>query len=270
MIKREVERIGCKLASHGRGQIVCEQVGWSFPFTDHNSARGWSCVINRRGRTSYRLHRGLKDIEGVRVRGTGTATASRRTRSMCIESENTATHSLLGVNGEAADDLHRRRQVSDLEDASSDRADTAAETGMDKVLVSLDTGAVAAVTGQNEFTVCTVQVGCQRFEMWRFCVCSLKCQNETAEITLLNTVDRTRRVKTIPRNTTRYSHDSLGHCESSIKEVEKQIRVFIPHTWRADNKCDSDRHVAWTITQCTVNAEEQNVIIEVDEQELPR
>ena len=88
-------------------------------------------------------------------------------------------------------------------------------------------------------------------------VCSLKCQNETAEITLLNTVDRTRRVKTIPRDTTRYSHDSLGHRESSIKEVEKQIRVFISHTWRADHKCDSDRHVAWTITQRTVNAEEQ-------------
>ena len=96
--------------------------------------------------------------------------------------------------------------------------------------------------------------------MWRIGVCSLKCQNEAAEITLLNTVDRTRRVKTIPRNTTRYSHDSLGHCESSsIKEVEKQIRVFVSHTWRADNKCDSDsgRHVAWTITQRTVNAEEQ-------------
>ena len=30
------------------------------------------------------------------------------------------THSLLGVNGKAADDLHRRRRDSDLEDASSD------------------------------------------------------------------------------------------------------------------------------------------------------
>ena len=46
-----------KLASHGRGLIVCEQVGWSFPFTDFQSARGWSYVINRRGRTSYRLHK---------------------------------------------------------------------------------------------------------------------------------------------------------------------------------------------------------------------
>ena len=56
------------LASHGRGQFVCEQVGWSFPFTDHNSAREWSYVTNRRGRTSHRLHRGRQDIEGVRVR----------------------------------------------------------------------------------------------------------------------------------------------------------------------------------------------------------
>ena len=31
-------------------------------------ARGWSYVINRRGRTSYRVHRGLQDNEGVRVR----------------------------------------------------------------------------------------------------------------------------------------------------------------------------------------------------------
>ena len=49
----------------------------------------------------------------------------------------------------------------------------------------------------------------------------------------------------------------LGHSESSIKEVKKQIGVFISHTWRVDHKYDSDRHVAWTITQRTVNAEEQ-------------
>ena len=56
---------------------------------------------------------------------------------------------------------------------------------------------------------------------WRSGVCSLKCQNETAENTLLNTVAPTRGVKTIPRNTSRYSHDSLAHCESVAKEVEK-------------------------------------------------
>ena len=113
------------------------------------------------------------------------------------------------------------------------------------------------MTGPNEVTVYTVRVGCERFEMLRFGVCSLKCQNETARITLLSTVDAPRPVLTIPRNTTRYSHDSLVHCESSIKEVEKQTRVLIYHTLRADHKCDRDRRAAWTITQCTVNAEEQ-------------
>ena len=39
--------------------------------------------------------------------------------------------------------------------------------------------------------------------------------------------------------------------------MEKQVRVFISHAWREDHKCDSDRHVAWTITQRSVNAEEQ-------------
>ena len=110
----------------------------------------------------------------------------------------------MDVNGEAADDLYRRRRDSDLEDASSDRTDIAAETGMDKVLVNHNNGAVA-VTRPNEVTEHMVRIGCERFEMWILGVCSLKCQNETAEITLLNTVDQTRRVKTIPRDTTRYS-----------------------------------------------------------------
>ena len=144
------------------------------------------------------------------------------------------THSLLGVNEKAADDLHRRRKDSDLEDASFDRTDIAAEIGMDKVLVNHDHGSLTAVTGPHELTVYTVR-----------------------EITLLNAVDWTRPVKTIPRNTTRYSHDSLGHCESSIKKMEKQMRVLIFHTLRADHKCDRDRRAAWTITQCRVNAEKQ-------------
>ena len=57
---------------------------------------------------------------------------------MCIESENTALDSwrTAWMYGEAADDLHRRREVSDLEDASFDRTDIAAEAGMDKVLVN--------------------------------------------------------------------------------------------------------------------------------------
>ena len=45
--------------------------------------------------------------------------------------------------------------------------------------------------------------------------------------------------------------------KSSIKEVEKPIRVMIFHTLRADHECDSDGRAAWTIAQCTVKAEEQ-------------
>ena len=152
---------------------------------------------------------------------------------MCIESGNTATERYCRVHtlaaeflvygmwyGGAAGDLHRRRQDSDLEDASSDRTDIASETGH---------GSVTAMTGPNEVTVYTVRVRHERIERWRIGVFSLKCENETAEITLLNTVDRTRRVKTITRNTTRYSHDSLGHCESSIKEGETAACIHIPH-----------------------------------------
>ena len=61
---------------------------------------------------------------------------------------------------------------------------------------------------------------------------SLKCHSETAEITVLNTVDLTRRVKSITRNTPRYSHGSLGHCESSIKEGETETCIHLPHVER--------------------------------------
>ena len=56
-----------RLTSHGRGQIVCEQVGCILHFTDHNDTSGGTNVINRRGRASCRLHRGRQDIGGVRA-----------------------------------------------------------------------------------------------------------------------------------------------------------------------------------------------------------
>ena len=107
-----------------------------------------------------------------------------------------------------------------------------------------------------------VRVVCDRFETWGFEVCSLKCQNETAEITMQNAVDRTRRVETILRKTPRYSHDILGHCESVVKEVEKQIRVMIFHTLVADHKCDRDRF-AWTITHYIVQADGQTSFLKL-------
>ena len=119
--------------------------------------------------------------------------------------------------------------------------------------VSHRSGAAAALEGPQDVTEYTVRVGCDRLDEWRPGVCSLKGHYETAEIT----VDTSRRVKTILRNTPRYLHDSLGHCESSIKEVGKHIHVFISHTWRVDHLCDNDSHVAWTITHCSVKAEEQ-------------
>ena len=253
-----------KLASHSRGQVVCEQVGWSFAFTDQNSAREWSfvtssTVVAEPVADSAEVYKTTKEFVSVE-QGQLLRAAEPDQCALKVETQQQRdtvefTHSLLG-EWKSPGDPHRRRQDSDLEDASFDRTVFAAEAGMDKFLVNHYNGAVA-VTGPKEVSEYTVRVGWDRLDEWRSGVCSLKCLNETPETTLLNTVDRTRRVKTIPRNMPRYSHDSLGHNESSIKEVEKQIRVFFSHTWRADLKCDSDRHVAWMNTQFTVNAEEQ-------------
>ena len=91
------------------------------------------------------------------------------------------THSLLSpwcpacVCGKTADDLHRRRQDSDLEDASFDRTNIAAGARMDKVLVNHNNGAVA-VTGPTEVTEHTVRV---KFEMWRMvCGASVKMRQQ--------------------------------------------------------------------------------------------
>ena len=110
---------------------------------------------------------------------------------------------------------------------------------------------MTAVTEPKDVTEYMVRVSCDRLDVWRFGVCSLNGQNGTP-ITLHDTDDTTKRAKTIPRDTTMYSNDSLCHRE----EVEKQIRVFISHTWRADHKCDNDRRAAWTFTQRTVNVGE--------------
>ena len=135
------------------------------------------------------------------------------------------------VYGIAADNPRRRRQDSGeygLDFASFDHADISAEVGMAnkklkfKVLVSHNSGSVAALEGPKDVTEHMVRFVCDMLETWGFGVCILKCQNAPAEITLQNTVVTTRQVKTIPRNTPRYSHGSFGHCESVIKEVEKR------------------------------------------------
>ena len=112
-----------------------------------------------------------------------------------------------------------------------------------KVLVSHNSGSVAAMEGPKDVTEYMVRFVCDMLETWGFGVCLLKCQNESAEIALQNAVVRTRQVKTIPRNTPRYSHGSLGHCESAIKEAEKQIRAMLLQMY-ADYNCNSDKFLA--------------------------
>ena len=85
-------------------------------------------------------------------------------------------------------------------------------------------GEVAALKGPRDVTEHMVRFICEMLETWCFGVCVLQCQNEPAEMNLQNAVVKTRQFKMIPRNTPRYSHGSLGHCEEAIKEVEKQIR----------------------------------------------
>ena len=84
------------------------------------------------------------------------------------------------MHGKAADKLHRRRRDSDLEDALFERTD------------------MTAVTETKDVTECMVRVSWVRLDVWRLGVCSLKGQNETAASTLHDTVDTTRRAKTIP------------------------------------------------------------------------
>ena len=108
------------------------------------------------------------------------------------------------------DDRIRSWRVSHLY-----HADIAAGDGMANkrlrfnVLVNHNSGSVATLKGPKDVTEYMVRFVCDRLETWRFGVRSLKCQNETAEITLQSAVVRTRQVKTILRNTPGYSHGSL-------------------------------------------------------------
>ena len=65
--------------------------------------------------------------------------------------------------GEAVDDLHRRRQDSDI----------AAEAGMDEVLVNHKHESVAAMTGPNEVAEYMVGVVCDRLDECGDMVCAV-------------------------------------------------------------------------------------------------
>ena len=117
-----------------------------------------------------------------------------------------------------------------------------------EVLLNHNSGLVAAMTGPKDIAEYLVGVFCEKLETWRSGECSLKCHEEMTEITLQNFADRTRRVRTILRNTSRYSHDNLGLCESAIKELKKQVLAMTFHMMVVNHKCVRDRHAAWTNT----------------------
>ena len=86
-------------------------------------------------------------------------------------------------------------------------------------------------------------------------------------IALQNAFVRTRQFKTISRNTPRCSHGSVGHCESAIKEVEKQIRATLFQMY-LDYNCNSEKfpaelnvfswlvsHAAWILTRYAIKAD---------------
>ena len=68
----------------------------------------------------------------------------------------------------------------------------------------------------------------------------LMSQNEPAEIALQSGVVRTRQGKTIPRNTFRYSHGSLGHSRQRGGETDS-CTLF---RMCADYNCNSDKFLA--------------------------
>ena len=140
-------------------------------------------------------------------------------------------------------DLHRRRQDardSGMDVASFDHADISAEVGMFnkklkfKVLVSHRSLAVAAwkfqKTSPNPWSDSSVIC-------WRRRV--LVCMSSSVK----TSQQRTRQFRTIPRNTPRYSHGSLGHRESAIKEVKTQMRATLFQMY-ADYNRNSDKFPA--------------------------
>ena len=136
-----------------------------------------------------------------------------------------------------------------MDDASFGHADISAEVGMANkklkftLLVDHSSRSVAAMEGPKDVTEYMVRFVDVMMETWVFGVCILKCQSEPAEIALQNAVVRTRQVKTIPRNTPRYSHGSLSHFESAFKEVEKQIRAMLSQMY-TDYNCNSDQFLS--------------------------
>ena len=251
MTEREVEHSGCrKIASYGQGQSVCEQDCWGFPCIEHNIARGWSYVINRSGRIGYRLHRGLQDNKKGSVSVEQGQLLRAAEPDHCVLKVKTPrqsdtvefTHSLLGLCGKAADDLHRRRQDSDLEDATFARTDIAAETGRTKFWYrkkSLSTRPESVPIGRmSGDSVCAVS--------------SVKmCQERSHCRTLLTRRDESRQFHETQQGIRMTVWVNVNH--PSKRRRNRYLYSFHTHGGQITNATATDRLHA----QCTINAEKQ-------------
>ena len=125
-----------KLASHGRGQVVCEQVGSSFPFIDHNKQASSSTDVAEPATDSTEVDKTSKESvsaeQGQLLRAAEPDQCVLKVKTQRQRDTVEFTHSLLGVNGKAAEDPRRRQDARDsgLDVASLDHCDISAEVGM--------------------------------------------------------------------------------------------------------------------------------------------
>ena len=106
------------MTSHGRWQIVCEQVGWSFPFTVttvQEDGATPSTDVAEPATDSTEVDKTSKESVSVE-QGQLLRTAEPDQCVLKVKTQRQRdtvefTHSLLGVNGKAADDPHRRRHL---------------------------------------------------------------------------------------------------------------------------------------------------------------
>ena len=226
-----------RLAGHGRGQIVGEQVGWilcvttdvakQFPDAAEvgkkpnesvsveqrqllRAAEPDQCVLEVKAKPIPEMLTQRQICSRAH-----TITAGFLVFSMCVERK-----LMIGIGDD---------RTSELEEASGDHVEIADEDGMVnsrlrfKVLMNQNDGSVAAMEGPKDVTENMVRVVCGWLETWRFGECTLKCQNGTAEITSKNAVDRTRRVETSLRNASRYLHNRVTGNLSSNKQKNRYV-----------------------------------------------
>ena len=223
-----------RVASHGRGQIVFQQVGWILAFTEISAVQEGGATsstdvaeqfpdpteVGDLSKETVSVEQGqpLRAAEPdqcvLEVKAKSVLELSTQRQRDVLELAEIrliAWYSAF-VCGKDADDWHRRRRCSEMRDALGDRVAMTTEDGMVHkrvrftVLMSHSDASVAAMAGPNDVGEKTVRVVCDRLKTWTFGVCTRRCQIETAQITLPNTTDKTTRVKTILRNAPWYLH----------------------------------------------------------------